>query len=193
MDSKTCGQLGNIMEPIYIENYLTHHEELFNYCLSLPWLDKTEARKEFFMAIKPTIYQYGKGNGVREYHSEPISNEVIAILHKLNLDFGTAYEACFYNRYDTERQAIGWHADTFSPNVDDDHPIAVISLGAVREIWWKKQDYKGPIPASNRQKLGLGSLFIMPKGMQQQYFHKIPRNDSPCGIRISLTFRKFLH
>jgi hypothetical protein len=31
----------------------------------------------------------------------------------------------------------------------------------------------------------------MPAGFQIDNLHKIPKNDKPCGGRISLTFRKF--
>ena len=76
--------------------------------------------------------------------------------------------------------------------MDLDHPIAVVSLGAEREIWWKDKHFKGTIPQENRQLLKNGSLFIMPAGFQNDHLHKIPRCDRPCGIRISLTFRYFV-
>lgn len=50
---------------------------------------------------------------------------------------------------------------------------------------------KGRQPANQRVKLGETSLFIMPPGYQENYFHRIPKHDRPCGWRISLTFRKF--
>ena len=72
------------------------------------------------------------------------------------------------------------------------HDIAVISLGAEREIWWKQKDFKGPIPKENKQLLQNGSLFIMPAGFQKDYLHKIPKCDHACNIRISLTFRNYI-
>lgn len=49
----------------------------------------------------------------------------------------------------------------------------------------------GRQPANQRVKLEETSLFIMPPGYQENYFHRIPKHDRPCGWRISLTFRKF--
>ena len=39
---------------------------------------------------------------------------------------GVAYNVCFLNRYDDQRNHLGWHADD-SPEMDHDHPIAVVS------------------------------------------------------------------
>lgn len=54
-------------------------------------------------------------------------------------------------------------------------------------------EHKGDIPMNWRQKLADGSLFVMPAGMQDTHKHRIPRNDRPCGPRISLTFRCWKH
>jgi alkylated DNA repair dioxygenase AlkB len=111
-------------------------------------------------------------------------------MEKLNNDFNTGYDICFLNRYDNEKMWLGWHADD-SSEIDSNHPIAVISFGAEREIWVKKMDYKGEIPVENKFMLNNGSLFVMPAGYQKENLHKIPKWNIPCSTRISLTFRKF--
>ena len=160
--------------------------------LKLDWLEATEARREFFMATEPIEYKYGKGINERSYIAAPFSEEVTLIRDELNIGFGTNYNVCFLNRYDTQKNQLGWHADD-SPSMDLSHPIAVVSFGAEREIWWKEQSYKGEIPPENRRRLQSGSLFIMPLGFQELYYHKIPKCDRECGIRISLTFRRYLY
>jgi alkylated DNA repair dioxygenase AlkB len=171
----------------------TYYDKMFNYdlehFLKLEWLEATETRKEYFMSDIPRKYSYGKGRGVREYTSNPYSPEVSRIQTFLNGIYHSEYNVCFLNRYDTQKNHLGWHADDFV-GMDQSHPIAVVSFGAEREIWWKKKDYKGIIPQENRQLLEDGSLFIMPGGFQDDYYHKIPKCDKDCGIRISLTFRK---
>lgn len=174
------------MKPDYLENFVENPDEVFEDLLKLNWMDVTEARREYFMSDIPRSYTYGKGNGIREYHSEPYSVVVLTIQKQLNL----AYNICFLNRYDHQKQHLGWHADD-SPSMDSDHPIAVISFGAEREIWWKLQSENGNVPAENRQKLGHGSLFVMPARFQDTYYHKIPKCDRKCDTRISLTFRRY--
>lgn len=177
------------MRPIYVSDYVS--TLLFmDRLMGLPWLQVTEARLEYFMSAKDRSYTYGKGVGEREYKSAPFTVPVAYLLGKLNQD-GLAYNVCFLNRYDHQKHQLGWHADD-SPMMDQKHPIAVISFGAEREIWWKPNDAKGEIPNDQRQLLGSGSLFVMPAGFQELYLHRIPKCDRPCGTRISLTFRKYI-
>lgn len=178
------------MTPEYLPNFIDNTDKIFQHLLGLNWLQETEARQEYFMSDVPRSYAYGKGDYEREYHSSPYSDEVLEIQNKLNAG-GNQYNVCFLNRYNHQHHALGWHADD-SPTMDREHPIAVVSFGAEREIWWKEQAYKGPIPKENRQKLGNGSLFVMPALFQDSYFHKIPKCDHVCDVRISLTFRRYL-
>jgi alkylated DNA repair dioxygenase AlkB len=171
------------MRPTYVADFIP------NPGLALDWLRMTEARQEYFMSDVPRSYTYGKGEHAREYHSAPYSDVVRDIQDELNR-FGAAYNVCFLNRYDTQKHQLGWHADD-SPTMDRDHPIAVVSFGAEREIWWKLQSATGVVPPEDRQKLGHGSLFVMPAGFQDLYFHRIPRADRECGVRVSLTFRRY--
>lgn len=208
------------MNPIYVPNYHPFPSAVMSKLLELEWLEVTDARREYFMSDVPRSYIYGKGVGQREYQSNPYTSIVGEILDELNhtwyapagdeKDEGDddnkyrpgkyrtvkeklvrQYNVCFLNRYDHQRHQLGWHADD-SPTMDRNHPIAVISFGAEREIWWKPQAEKGVTPLNQRQLLQDGSLFVMPGGFQDTHFHRIPKCDRACGIRISLTFRRYL-
>jgi alkylated DNA repair dioxygenase AlkB len=179
------------MEPIYVDSYIASGaaaEDFVLLCDEVSWLTNTPARKESFMADKSLVYQYGIPP--REYASVPFHPVVKRLRDVLNRQYNTNYNVCFLNRYDNESKALGWHADD-SPEMDMDHPIAVISLGEVREIWWRKRDEKGVVPTNQRKSLSWGSLFIMPAGFQKDHLHRIPKGDRPKGIRISLTFRHY--
>lgn len=181
------------MKPIYISKYIDDQASLiFGQLMNLDWLQVTDARKEYFMSLIGELkYTYGKGINARTYDSKPFTNSVNAIRHLLRIDgYGKDYNVCFLNRYENEKNQLGWHADD-SPEMNPDHPIAVISFGAEREIYWKHKDYKDVIPPEQRQVLEDGSLFIMPAGFQAEHLHKIPKSDKPCGVRISLTFRNY--
>jgi alkylated DNA repair dioxygenase AlkB len=157
----------------------------------LEWENKQTARSEYFMSLTPRTYSYGnKHNGTTSYDSKEFTPLSRFVLDYLNMLLETEFNVCFMNRYENEQQHLGWHADIF-PGMREDQPIAVLSLGAEREIWWKEKDYKGVIPPSNRALLTNGSVFVMPVGFQDTHFHKIPKHDKPCGVRISLTFRSF--
>ena len=138
------------MKPIYIPNYYSLN--LFDHLLNdIKWLEATEARKEYFMSSYPRSYKYGgDGPGGRTYESSLYTLPVMELLNKLNNDFNCNYNVCFLNRYDNQKNQLGWHSDN-SPEMNPEHPIAVISFGAEREIWWKNKDATGEIPKDQRQ------------------------------------------
>lgn len=177
------------MKPLYYPKFLTSPETYLQPLLGLEWLSVTDARKEYFMSDEPRSYTYGQGEFAREYHSREYSEEVASIRDELNAD-GSGYNVCFLNRYDNQRNQLGWHSDD-SPMMDGDHPIAVVSFGVEREIWWRKIGDKGETPKENRKLLASGSLFIMPAGFQSTHQHRIPKCDRECGVRISLTLRRY--
>ena len=112
------------------------------------------------------------------------------LMSTLNRRLDVNFSACFLNRYDTEKQHLGWHADDFEA-MDPEAPIAVMSFGAEREIWVKPFGESGLVPKEQRILLPEGSLFIMPPHYQETHLHRIPKHGQPCGPRTSLTFRAF--
>lgn len=112
-------------------------------------------------------------------------------MNNLNEQFNTEYNVCFLNYYENEKQHLGWHADD-SPEMDTNHPIAVISFGESRYIFVKDKFYKVEIPDEDKFLLNDGSLFIMPANYQEEHLHKIPKGDRVMNGRISLTFRKYI-
>lgn len=175
--------------PSCIQDF--YNKAMFSTLLSeVPWESATEARNECFMAQNAVEYTYGAGRGVRTYKSVPFHYIVEGIQDVLNENLDTKFNVCFLNRYDNAQQQLGWHADD-SPGMDLDHPIAVVSFGQAREIWWRENGFKGVIPPENRQLLENGSLFIMPAGFQRLYQHRIPKGDRFMLPRVSLTYRRY--
>lgn len=187
------------MTPLYFGKMFDF--SLFRLLLTeVPWESATEARQECFMSNTRYEYTYGTGRGKRTYRSVPFHVGVQRILARLNALLGIfsvqypqgcGFNVCFLNRYANERQHLGWHADD-TPGMLHEHPIAVVSFGAAREIWWRPNGQTGPVPTDCRKLLEPGSLFIMPSGFQLSHQHRIPKHGRPCGDRISLTFRRYV-
>lgn len=155
----------------------------------LDWVhaSSTTPRKEYYVHEQALPYTYGMGKFARTYNSQPdhpvIADIRTALLEALNVRF----DVVFLNRYDTQHDHLGWHADD-SPEMSDVHPIVTVSLGAEREIWFRPiSDLKNV----TRLKLEHGSACVMLPGVQDTHHHRIPKHDRPCGPRISLTFRVF--
>lgn len=171
------------MKPIYKSKYITE-TEVFDWIMEeTPFMNYDAPRDECFMSYKPMYYTYGEKNP-RTYSSIEFSNTISLIMDKLNDEHDTDYDLCFLNYYQDEKNFLGWHADD-SPEMDQTHPIAVVSFGAERDIWVKEFNTKGNVPDDDKYLLENGSLFIMPAGFQQKYLHRIPKHDRPCGPRIS--------
>lgn len=176
------------MKPVFVKDYIKNN--LYNNLLNdVAWVNKEAPRDECFMSLVPLEYTYGKGF-TRTYKSLEMNSDVLNIMNILNEDTKSEYNVCFLNYYKSEKEHLGLHSDD-SIEMDSNHSIAVISFGAERYIWTKDREYKGNIPDEDKYLLTNGSLFIMPAGFQKDNLHKIPKNDKPCGGRISLTFRKY--
>lgn len=177
------------MRPEFIHLYTT--EDLFEPLRAeVPWVNRDAPRDECFMSVSTDHqYSYGKEKTRRTYHAVPMHSGVLALMNRLNTDFGASYNVCVLNYYQGPRQHLGWHADD-SPEQDLQHPISVVSFGAERYIYVKEKAFKGNVPDEDKFLLTKGSLFIMPGGYQDTHYHKIPKHDRDCGGRISLTFRK---
>ena len=183
------------MEPILVKDFLKvpGMANLYDYLFqNVPWVNRDAPRDECFMASEELLYTYGSGGYYRTYKSVPLDHYVSLIMKGLNAEYLCNYNVCFLNYYKDEKNHLGWHSDN-SPEMDINHPIAVISFGAESYIWTKVIGTKGEVPDKDRYLLINGSLFIMPAGYQNEHLHRIPKNDRPCGGRISLTFRKFMN
>lgn len=142
-------------------------------------------RREYYVNPTGEPYAYGRGVGRRVYEASPMTEEIASIWSAVESRCGCRFDACFLNGYDDGSDHLGWHADD-STEMDASRPIAVVSLGAVREIWFKGI---GASEFGAAQALGSGSLLTMEPGMQSTHWHRIPKSDRPCGPRVSLTFR----
>lgn len=175
------------MKPEYIYPWISA-DGLFERLLrEVQWNNREVPRNECFMAATPLEYEYSH----RVYKSVDFHPVVLEEMEVINETFMADYNVCFLNYYKDEKQHLGWHADD-SDHMNLEHPIAVLSVGAAREIWIKDQLYKGVVPKEDRYLLENGSLFIMSAGFQLGYYHKIPKGDKPCGGRISMTFRNYV-
>ena len=147
----------------------------------------TTPREEYYCNDFPFPYTYGLDTYARTYVPQPYTNAIREIRSVVERQAGARFEVCFLNRYLNQKDQLGWHADD-SPEMDDARPIAIVSLGVEREIWFKPNNGK----EVEKLKLGHGSLCLMAPGMQDTWKHRIPKASFQCGERISLTFRGYV-
>jgi alkylated DNA repair dioxygenase AlkB len=175
------------MKPILVESFLTPAEAqaLLASVQSLPWtrgrfMGRAVPREEVWMG--PYAYKFSG----RTLVPAPWTPETEALRVKIGDHYGGDYNSVLLNRYANEQDSVSWHSDE-EPEMDSDHPIASLSLGAAREFLVR------PITSKNAVQsyvLTSGSLLLMPPGFQQRYQHCVPKSRTPCATRVNLTFRR---
>jgi alkylated DNA repair dioxygenase AlkB len=116
---------------------------------------------------------------------QPISwtPTLLTVKAKVEAAAGGKFNSVLVNRYENEKDSVGWHADN-EPEMSHEHPIASLSLGATRCFEMRKG--RGPVQTIE---LEHGSLLVMGPGMQREWRHQVPKAKNPCGPRVNLTFR----
>jgi alkylated DNA repair dioxygenase AlkB len=176
----------------YVPNWISNPDEVFKTLWNeLDWVrHENVPRREYYCSSSGEPYTYGSGRGIRTYCSQPWHPLITKMTEDLALYASEQYEVVFLNGYDHGLDHLGWHADD-SPEMDDARSIAIISLGAERDILFRPNNDTTKV---TRVKLQNGSLCLMHPGMQDSHMHRIPKSDrgASCPPRISLTFRGYV-
>lgn len=177
-------------ELVPIEYYPKYLDlDISEYVNTIDWVHRDNSpRLEYYWNKNKLPYTYGSNGFSRTYESQNKHHLIENIRNKLLDDFGVDYDTCFANYYRNQQDHLGWHSDN-SDSLDNEYPIAIISMGVEREIWFRDNNYLNMIKHTLQLKLKSGSLCIMKPGMQLTHQHRIPKCDRVCGERISLTFR----
>ena len=182
------------MEPPieYIENYLDYSiDSFFEEMDKLDWEKRgSTPRYEYYTNLLNVPYIYGRGNGVRQYEPKEIPSFVDFLRNLLQSKMDVKFEVCFMNKYTELKEHLGWHSDD-SPEMDNERPIVIYSLGASREIWFRPKGDKRP-EMVYKKLLKSNSVLVMEPGMQLEWEHRIPKCDRECDTRISLTYRGYV-
>lgn len=199
----------------YFPNFILNPDLAFQKLeQELDWERRNDApRCEYYCNDYKKLYIYGKGKGRRAYDPRPYHPTILEIRKHLEQLTDVKFETCFLNCYLDQKDHLGWHADD-SPEMDNNRPIAIISLGVEREIWfrpkifateqrsgderrWRQRVSPDRRSADEREHQTLllehGSLCIMAANMQNTWEHRIPKASFACGKRISLTFRGYVN
>lgn len=94
---------------------------------------------------------------------------------------------CYYR---DGRDSVAWHGDRFGRGARHDTMVAIVSLGAPRDLLLRP---RGGASRSGmdtvRHPLGHGDLLVMGGSCQRTWDHAVPKTARPVGPRISVQFR----
>ncbi|MET8849645.1 alpha-ketoglutarate-dependent dioxygenase AlkB [Amycolatopsis sp. NPDC004625] len=89
---------------------------------------------------------------------------------------------CYYR---DGRDSVAWHGDTLGRGSSEDTMVAILSVGAARQLALRPRDGG----ESCRYALGHGDLIVMGGSCQRTWEHAIPKTNRAAGPRISIQFR----
>jgi len=123
----------------YIPNFLSVPGEFFTRIKEgTPWVRVGNTpRSEYWCNDDSRPYTYGSGNGIRTYEAKSWTLPMLIVRELIESKHGVYLEGCFSNHYLDSSDHLGWHSDD-DPGIDHDKPIAVVSLGAEREIYLRR-------------------------------------------------------
>lgn len=164
----------------------------FDKCSGLAWLHKPEFTGTTFRANR-NIGVYS--DVVEGYHvskrsnafvqARPLTSDLKLLLAETNKYFGEDYNLIVVNEYENHLNSIGPHFDDKSGL--GRHGTVAISLGAERIFQLNSQESKVCKPILFP--LPHGNVMFFCNTFQSMFLHSVPRSETPCGKRISLTFR----
>lgn len=98
---------------------------------------------------------------------------------------GVRFNSLLLNRYRDGGDRMGWHSDD-EPELDDQAPIASLSLGVGRALRFRERQGREP---SFALQLEDGDLLVMDPPTQHHWQHALPPRARVVAERINLTFR----
>lgn len=141
----------------------------------------TTKRQVCWMAESLVEYRYS-GIVKKAITWHPSIRELAEQLHS---EFGFKYNSCLLNLYQNGLEGMGYHSDD-EPELDQDTPIASLSLGSNRPFFFKHKK------SGEREEVELrsGDLLLMDHRNQLHWRHSLPIRKRIMEPRINLTFRR---
>ena len=164
---------------IYIENFISNPDELFNSLTSkIIWDESMKSRKT---ASFGKTYNYSQISYIERGFLVEIKN----IIKNLTPVIDFKANNCLLNYYLDGKSKMGFHSDKIDI-LEGDTGIAIVSIGSIRTLRFRSIENTENIVD---YKLTPGSLIYMTQNIQKEWMHSIIKSDTENG-RISLTFRK---
>jgi len=149
---------------------------------AVPWIAERRRMYERVVDVPRLLAFYGEG--------EPLPDRVLdAVRHRLNEryapELGEPLVTAGLCLYRDGRDSVAWHGDTIGRSRIEDTVVAILSLGAPRELALRPRGGK----VAHRFALGHGDLVAMGGSCQRTWEHAVLKTSRPVGTRISVQFR----
>ncbi len=166
-----------------LPGWLTGADELFERLVAgVPWRSEVRPMYDRVVTVPRLLSFYGEDDPL----PDPVLDDARAALSghyasELGEPLRTA-GLCYYR---DGRDSVAWHGDTIGRGSTEDTVVAILSVGAPRELLLRPRG-GGP---SIRHALGHGDLLVMGGSCQRTWEHAVPKRSRAVGPRISIQFR----
>lgn len=113
------------------------------------------------------------------------------VMGAINEQHGAKLNSCLVSYYKNGHVRARLHCDD-EAELDHTQPIAVVSLGAVRNVEFVDNKQESFRTTARTLKPSNGSLYLMRAGCQQAFRHRVRMNKRVKDFRISISFRSFI-
>ena len=148
----------------------------------VPWQSERREMYQRTVEVPRLLAYYGPGAEL----PHPVLAEAMATLDdhyaaELGEPFVTA-GLCYYRN---GRDSVAWHGDRIGRGSTDDTMVAILSLGATRQLRLRPRGGGPSIAFALEQ----GDLLVMGGSCQRTWEHAVPKTAARVGGRISVQFR----
>ncbi len=148
----------------------------------VPWQAERRQMYENVVDVPRLLRFYGEGEPLPHLALEECREALSAhYAEELGEPFATAGLCLYRDGHDS----VAWHGDRIGRSRDQDTMVAILSVGAPRDLMLRPRD-GGP---STRIPAGHGDLVVMGGSCQRTWDHCVPKTARPVGPRISIQFR----
>ncbi|WP_037570230.1 alpha-ketoglutarate-dependent dioxygenase AlkB [Phaeacidiphilus oryzae] len=155
-------------------------EQLLN---DVPWRAERRRMYERVVEVPRLLAFYGEG----ERLPAPLLARARDALSAHYADeLGEPFTTAGLCLYRDGRDSVAWHGDRIGRGAREDTMVAILSVGAPRDLLLRPAGGGGP---ALRRPLGHGDLLVMGGSCQRTWEHAIPKTAHDAGARISIQFR----
>lgn len=159
-------------------------DALFDHLASVvPWRDERRQMYDREVGVPRRLAFYGEGATL----PHPVLDEARQLLdERYGEETGGPFVTAGLCLYRDGRDSVAWHGDTIGRGSTHDTMVAIISVGAPRQLALRPRG-GGP---GMRCSLGHGDLVVMGGSCQRTWEHAVRKTSRPVGPRISIQLRQ---
>ncbi|MFJ3670995.1 alpha-ketoglutarate-dependent dioxygenase AlkB [Streptomyces sp. NPDC090106] len=148
----------------------------------VPWRAERRTMYDQVVDVPRLLAFYGPGDPL----PHPVLTRARASLSRHYADeLGEPFTTAGLCHYRDGRDSVAWHGDRIGRGAREDTMVAILSLGAPRDLLLRPVRGGGAV----RRPLGHGDLIVMGGSCQRTWEHAVPKTTRATGPRISVQFR----